>query len=257
MKPLTKFNTSGAFDVDPHSSGSAARRRIQGPSTGPSGPWPRTSTSQRTRRTRRKQDSEPYERASAYYSSRAYGPELAWNWGTNVLHQEEYGGLIRDADEALGHSTSIIGVIIANHLLSAVDALVSGRLGIAGQTEPTLQISLLPGRLEHPGIRIPGSPSHPTGSCPLKKPNTSSPKRSEEFSKRPAEGQGTRKGSGYLRAQDYGAFRDLLQKMEAAGSHLPGEGPEIRHSGEDQPEGWTTAGDPGRGRLCSKRRRKS
>jgi hypothetical protein len=73
-----------------------------------------------------------------------------------VLHQEEYAGLIRDSDEALRSSTSMIGVILANHLLSAVDALVSGRLGIAGQDEPSLQVSLLPGPMNtrEIGLRV-------------------------------------------------------------------------------------------------------
>lgn len=143
---LTKFNTSGAFDSDPLNPGVQPETD---PRTYNGSIWalaqgiyfpedPENPV---------EEGSDPYERASEYYFSRAYGPELAWNWGVNVLHREEYVGLIRDSDEALRHSTSMIGVIIANHLLSAVDALVSGRLGIAGKTEPTLEVSLLPGPL--------------------------------------------------------------------------------------------------------------
>jgi len=91
--------------------------------------------------------SEALERAHGYYSSRAYAPNLAWDWGANTLHQEEYATLIREADEALRSSTGMIGVILANHLLSAVDALVSGRLGIAGESEPSMEFLLLPGPL--------------------------------------------------------------------------------------------------------------
>ncbi len=89
--------------------------------------------------------SVPYEKAFDYYLSRAYAPELAWNWGTNTLHQGEYTTLIRESDEALRSSTGMIGVILANHLLSGVDALVSGRLGIAGETEPRVELLLVPG----------------------------------------------------------------------------------------------------------------
>lgn len=160
---LTRFNTSGAFDADPLTPGIqpetdsrtyngsiwALAQGIYIPED-PENPV--------------EEGSDPYERALAYYSSRAYGPELAWKWGVNVLHQEEYASLIRDSDEALRNSTSMIGVIIANHVLSAVDALVSGRLGIAGQTEPTLQFSLLPGLMNTRAfgfrVRLPTPLSH-------------------------------------------------------------------------------------------------
>jgi hypothetical protein len=102
------------------------------------------------------ENSDPFQKASQYYQSRAYAPELAWDWGTNTLHQEEYSTLIREADEALRSSTGMVGVILANHLLSAVDALVSGRLNIAGQTEPSLQAMLVPGpfNTRSVGLRI-------------------------------------------------------------------------------------------------------
>jgi hypothetical protein len=89
--------------------------------------------------------SEALEKAYNYYLSRAYAPNLAWDWGANTLHQDEYGTLIREADEALRSSTSMIGVILANHLLSAVDALVAGRLGIAGEADPSVEFALRPG----------------------------------------------------------------------------------------------------------------
>jgi hypothetical protein len=53
--------------------------------------------------------------------------------------------LIKESDEALRKSTGMIGIILANHLLSAVDALVSGRLGIAGEVDPAVRVMLLPG----------------------------------------------------------------------------------------------------------------
>ena len=172
---LTKFNTSGAFDSDPLTPGVQPETD---PRTFNGSIWalaqgiyfpedPENPV---------EEGSEPYERASAYYSSRAYGPELAWNWGVNVLHREEYVGLIRDADEALRNSTSMIGVIIANHLLSAVDALVSGRLGIAGETEPALEFSLLPGPLNTREFGLRVRLPTPLLSCPLTRPNTSSAK---------------------------------------------------------------------------------
>jgi hypothetical protein len=141
---LTRFTASGAYDADPTRDGVQPEenpktfngsvwvlaQEIFNPQSGeePAGPG-----------------SPSYQRAFEYYTSRAYGPEFAWNWGTNTLYQEEYAGLIRASDEDLRGSTTMLGVILANHLLSAVDALVSGRLGIAGDEEPLLQFVAFPG----------------------------------------------------------------------------------------------------------------
>lgn len=89
--------------------------------------------------------SEPYQDALQYYRSRAYTPELTWNWGSNTLQQGEFRSLIRSSDENLRRATTMIGVILANHLLSAVDALVSGRLGQVSPPESRIELGLLPG----------------------------------------------------------------------------------------------------------------
>jgi hypothetical protein len=89
--------------------------------------------------------SDPYEEALRYYSSRAYTPDLAWNWSSNTLQQAEFAGLIRSSDDNLRRSTTMVGVILANHLLSAVDALVSARLGQAERDDPILSLTLVPG----------------------------------------------------------------------------------------------------------------
>jgi hypothetical protein len=41
-----------------------------------------------------------------------------------------YEDLIQQSDENLRNSTTILGVILANHVVSAVDALISARLRI-------------------------------------------------------------------------------------------------------------------------------
>ena len=52
--------------------------------------------------------------------------------------------MIRSSDENLRRSTGMIGVILANHLLSGVDALVSGRLAAAGAEAVSLDFQLVP-----------------------------------------------------------------------------------------------------------------
>jgi hypothetical protein len=141
---LAHFQASGRFDSDP------LRPDVQpesDPATFNGSIWALAQEIffPEDAETQPEEGSEPYSLARAYYLSRAYPPEFAWDWGNNSLHQEEYAALIRDSDEALRSSTGMIGLILANHLLSAVDALISGRLGIAGETEPRLQFFLVPG----------------------------------------------------------------------------------------------------------------
>ncbi len=158
---LTHFQASGAYDSDPLKDGVQPE---EDPTTFNGSIWalareiylPEDSENSAP------EGSGPYQQASDYYLSRAYAPGLAWNWGTSSLHQEEYTGLIRESDEALRSSTGMIGVILANHLLSAVDALVSGRLGIAGRVEPSIEVLLIPGPFSTQEValqlRIPFSP---------------------------------------------------------------------------------------------------
>lgn len=160
---LTKFKASGAFDTDPEIGGVQPEND---PSTFNGSMWalaqqiflpddPENPVAP---------ESPAYDRAFDYYQSRAYAPELAWDWGSNTLHQEEYGNLIREADEALRTATGMVGIILANHLLSAVDALVSGRLGMARDSEPLVQAYLVPGAFHHHevglSIRLPTAFDH-------------------------------------------------------------------------------------------------
>jgi hypothetical protein len=143
---MTYFQASGAYDSDPLTPGVQPEAD---PSTFNGSIW---ALAQEIYLPGAPEDppdegSEALEKAHNYYLTRAYAPNLAWDWGVNTLHQDEYGTLIKEADEALRSSTSMIGVILANHLLSAVDALVAGRLGIAGQGEPSVEFTLRPGPL--------------------------------------------------------------------------------------------------------------
>lgn len=141
---MTQFPSSGAFDADPDITGVQPE---DDPDTFNGSIWilarqifflddPEQPAGE---------DSDQYQDALRYYRSRAYTPDFAWNWGTNTLQQGEFTGLIRSSDENLRRSTTMIGVILANHLLSAVDALVSGRLGQVGSGSPTVQLHLIPG----------------------------------------------------------------------------------------------------------------
>jgi hypothetical protein len=73
-------------------------------------------------------DSEEFQRALAFYRTRAVGPNFQWSWRNAGLEQDLFRSTIRQSDEAFRDATQQLGLILANHLLSAVDAFVSGRL---------------------------------------------------------------------------------------------------------------------------------
>jgi len=70
---------------------------------------------------------QPYDRAMQYYLAHAIGPNFAWAWGDSHLEQQAFGELIRRSDEASRMATQILGLILVNHMVSAIDALVLGR----------------------------------------------------------------------------------------------------------------------------------
>jgi hypothetical protein len=121
---LSKWTSSGAFDTDTGLSG------VQ-PETDPGtyngsiwalasqifipggGPVP---------------DTDPaFQRALAYYAERAYGPDFLWDWTVVPGGRLQVAGLIEESDDRFRQATTALGVVIANHLVSAVDAYLSRR----------------------------------------------------------------------------------------------------------------------------------
>jgi hypothetical protein len=73
-------------------------------------------------------DSPEYQRAVAFYTARAIGPNFQWSWRNAALEQDLYRQTIHQSDDAFRAATQNLGLLLANHALSAVDALVSERL---------------------------------------------------------------------------------------------------------------------------------
>lgn len=72
--------------------------------------------------------SPEYQRALAFYASRAIGPNYRWSWRNAGLEQDVFRQTIRDSDEAFRAASSQLGLLLANHVLSAVDAFITHRL---------------------------------------------------------------------------------------------------------------------------------
>jgi hypothetical protein len=72
--------------------------------------------------------SAEYARALDFYRRRAVGPDFRWSWRSAGIEQDLYRQTIRSSDEAYRRAREQLGLLMANHLLSAVDALISNRL---------------------------------------------------------------------------------------------------------------------------------
>lgn len=73
-------------------------------------------------------ESLEYRRALAFYEDRAVGPNFRWSWRNAGLEQDLFRQSIRQSDEAFRRATRQLGLLLANHLLSALDAFISYRL---------------------------------------------------------------------------------------------------------------------------------
>jgi hypothetical protein len=69
-----------------------------------------------------------YEQALAYYRTNAIPEGYTWSWGRSFLEQRAFAETISRSDAAFRDATTMMGVILANHVVSAVDALVQGRV---------------------------------------------------------------------------------------------------------------------------------
>ena len=68
------------------------------------------------------------EKALAYYRANAIPDLYIWSWGSSALEQEEFRATIGRSDAAFRSGTRMLGVILANHVVSAIDALVLARV---------------------------------------------------------------------------------------------------------------------------------
>ncbi|MBW3533720.1 MAG: hypothetical protein KY453_00665 [Gemmatimonadetes bacterium] len=75
-----------------------------------------------------------YGSALAYYEDRAYGPALLWDWTHKEEDLNRYRTLIDESDDTLRRATHAVGAVLANHVLSGVDAWISSRTGTRTET---------------------------------------------------------------------------------------------------------------------------
>jgi hypothetical protein len=86
-----------------------------------------------------------YQRALNYYRNNAIPPGFIWSWRNSDLEHEEFKEAISRSDEAFRGATRMLGVILANHVVSAVDALVLARVNALSEHRIRLGSALDPG----------------------------------------------------------------------------------------------------------------
>ena len=148
---MERFAASGVFDLDPGAgfspeddpttyNGSVwllARRTF----------WPDPNTPPPP-------TSPEYQLALQFYRGHAVGPDFRWSWRDAALEQQEFRATIRSSDDAFRRAQGQLGVLLANHLVSAIDALISSRLSAGLRRPTTLETTWLGGRWARVHVRI-------------------------------------------------------------------------------------------------------
>jgi hypothetical protein len=73
-------------------------------------------------------DSDAYIRAVGFYEERAVGDAFRWSWQNAQLEQDLFRQTIGRSNSAFRRTSQYLGVLIANHALSAIDAFVMVRV---------------------------------------------------------------------------------------------------------------------------------
>lgn len=146
---MSKFEASGAFDampgggIDPETdpttyNGAMWQLARETYWIDPSSPPPR--------------ESPEYQRALALYRARAYADAYRWSWTGATAERDEFRRAIRRSNSEFRHAATDLGFLIANHVLSSIDAFVEVRLrrrdGPAGDVEvrATVPFAVFDGR---------------------------------------------------------------------------------------------------------------
>jgi hypothetical protein len=90
--------------------------------------------------------SDEWQLAERLYRRRAYGDDYRWSWRNAQLEFDEYRRRIRAANDANRRAVQDLGLLIANHTLSMVDAYVTIRVrrhvGVGGEQRTELSVSI-------------------------------------------------------------------------------------------------------------------
>lgn len=129
---LTQYAASGAFDADPSRPGVQPE---SDPSTYNGSVWALARSIYLPDGGGEPGTAE-YEHALAFYDDRAAGPAFLWSWEGNEDAWDRYRSFIGDADAAARTAGIALGAVLANHVVSAVDAFIIARV----RSEPGIRL---------------------------------------------------------------------------------------------------------------------
>lgn len=85
--------------------------------------------------------SPEYQSALAFYAKRAIPPEMRWSWLASLDGFQQYKRAIAGSNSAFKRAEQTAGLVIANHILSAVDAFVSVRLRASQSADGRMSVT--------------------------------------------------------------------------------------------------------------------
>lgn len=83
-----------------------------------------------------------YQLALELYRRRAVGPDFRWSWSDAALEHQVFRETIHQSDRAFRRAQVQLGLLLANHVVSAVDAFISSRLQAATGRPAELRTSV-------------------------------------------------------------------------------------------------------------------
>ena len=86
--------------------------------------------------------SPAYAKAVQFYETHAVTPGYLWSWSNSGQQLGVFKETIRKSDNAFRHAQDQLGILLANHLVSAVDAFISSRISSAAHRPTTFRTAL-------------------------------------------------------------------------------------------------------------------
>lgn len=134
---MEKFEISGAFDTDPAALGVQPQ---MDPSTFNGQEWLLATQIHFPGGTNPLPGDPEYEAALTDYQARAYNEPFEWSWAGQPTAWTEYKDLIESSDGYFRRASQYLGVVVANHLLSGIDAFVSSRMPGLGRANARIRL---------------------------------------------------------------------------------------------------------------------
>jgi len=92
--------------------------------------------------------------AKEFYAHTSVTEAYAWDWGPYTANQNEFGRIIDNADSAFRRASFSLGILLANHVVSTIDAYISAKSYNSKIGGPDgLGVNVVPGTADEFGPR--------------------------------------------------------------------------------------------------------